>query len=78
VPADLRAGDLVALHTTGAYTYSMASNYNRFGRPPVVFVRTDRIVASCAANGRKTCYGMIWVKSQTAGNYSPSQTFRLP
>jgi len=39
VPADLRAGDLVALHTTGAYTYSMASNYNRFGRPPVVFVR---------------------------------------
>ena len=39
LPADLRAGDLVALRTTGAYTYSMASNYNRFGRPPVVFVR---------------------------------------
>jgi diaminopimelate decarboxylase len=38
VPSDLRAGDLVALRTTGAYTYSMASNYNRFGRPPVVFV----------------------------------------
>jgi diaminopimelate decarboxylase len=38
VPADVRAGDLVALRTTGAYTYSMASNYNRFGRPPVVFV----------------------------------------
>jgi diaminopimelate decarboxylase len=38
VAADLRAGDLVALRTTGAYTYSMASNYNRFGRPPVVFV----------------------------------------
>jgi diaminopimelate decarboxylase len=37
VPGDLRAGDLVALRTTGAYTYSMASNYNRFGRPPVVF-----------------------------------------
>jgi diaminopimelate decarboxylase len=39
VPADVRAGDLVALRTTGAYTYSMASNYNRFGRPPVIFVR---------------------------------------
>ena len=39
LPAGLRAGDLVALRTTGAYTYSMASNYNRFGRPPVVFVR---------------------------------------
>jgi diaminopimelate decarboxylase len=38
VASDLRAGDLVALRTTGAYTYSMASNYNRFGRPPVVFV----------------------------------------
>jgi diaminopimelate decarboxylase len=38
VAADLRAGDLVALRTTGAYTYSMASNYNRLGRPPVVFV----------------------------------------
>ena len=37
--ARLAAGDLLALRTTGAYTYSMASNYNRFGRPPVVFVR---------------------------------------
>jgi diaminopimelate decarboxylase len=39
IPADLRAGDLVALRTTGAYTYSMASNYNRFGKPAVVFAR---------------------------------------
>jgi diaminopimelate decarboxylase len=39
LPRDLSAGDLVAMRTTGAYTYSMASNYNRFGRPPVVFVR---------------------------------------
>ena len=39
LPAELAAGDLVALRITGAYTYSMASNYNRFGRPPVVFVR---------------------------------------
>ena len=39
IPADLAAGDLVALRVTGAYTYAMASNYNRFGRPPVVFVR---------------------------------------
>ena len=39
LPRDLAAGDLLALRTTGAYTYSMASNYNRFGRPPVVFVR---------------------------------------
>ncbi len=38
LPADIRAGDLLAVETTGAYTYSMASNYNRFPRPPVVAV----------------------------------------
>jgi len=37
LPEDLRAGDLLALGTTGAYTYAMASNYNRFGRPAVAF-----------------------------------------
>ena len=39
LPRGIAAGDLVAMRITGAYTYSMASNYNRFGRPPVVFVR---------------------------------------
>ncbi|MGZ3506419.1 MAG: diaminopimelate decarboxylase [Vulcanimicrobiaceae bacterium] len=39
LPADTVAGDLVAVCTTGAYTYSMASNYNRFGRPAVVAVQ---------------------------------------
>jgi diaminopimelate decarboxylase len=39
LPADLRAGDLIAMCTTGAYTYSMASNYNRFTRPAVIAVR---------------------------------------
>jgi diaminopimelate decarboxylase len=38
LPEDLRAGDLVAMRTTGAYTYSMASNYNWFVKPPVVAV----------------------------------------
>ena len=32
-------GDILAVYTTGAYGYSMASNYNRIGRPPVVFVK---------------------------------------
>lgn len=31
-------GDLVAVLTTGAYNYSMASNYNRIPRPAVVMV----------------------------------------
>jgi diaminopimelate decarboxylase len=42
LPGDIRTGDLVALETTGAYTYSMASNYNRFGRPAVVFAGGGR------------------------------------
>jgi len=42
LPADLRAGDLLALQSTGAYTFSMASNYNRFPRPPLVFAGGGR------------------------------------
>ena len=38
LPEDLRAGDIVAVRTTGAYTYSMSSNYNWFPRPPVIAV----------------------------------------
>ena len=36
---DVRPGDLMAFAGTGAYTYSMAGNYNRVGRPAVVAVR---------------------------------------
>ena len=39
LPDSVRRGDLVAVCTTGAYNYSMASNYNRIGRPPVVMLR---------------------------------------
>ena len=31
-------GDILAVLTTGAYNYSMASNYNRIPKPPVVMV----------------------------------------
>ena len=34
-------GDLIAVLTTGAYNYSMASNYNRIPRPPVVMLGKD-------------------------------------
>jgi diaminopimelate decarboxylase len=39
VPDDLRVGDVLATPVTGAYGYSMASNYNKVPRPPVVFVK---------------------------------------
>ena len=37
LPKPLR-GDTLAILTTGAYNYSMASNYNRIPRPPVVML----------------------------------------
>jgi diaminopimelate decarboxylase len=39
LPADVRVGDILATPVTGAYSHSMASNYNKVGRPAVVFVR---------------------------------------
>lgn len=38
VADDVASGDLLAIFTTGAYNYVMASHYNRFAKPPVVFV----------------------------------------
>ncbi len=41
------AGDILAVFSTGAYNYSMASNYNRVPRPAMVLVsggRADLIV----------------------------------
>ncbi|MGH9130688.1 MAG: diaminopimelate decarboxylase family protein, partial [Acidimicrobiales bacterium] len=38
LPADLEVGDILATPVTGAYGHSMASNYNKVPRPPVVFV----------------------------------------
>ncbi|MEI2280417.1 diaminopimelate decarboxylase [Paenibacillus polysaccharolyticus] len=35
----VESGDLLAVACTGAYNYSMASNYNRIRRPAVVFVK---------------------------------------
>ena len=38
VPTDLAVGDVLATPVTGAYGYSMGSNYNQVLRPAVVFV----------------------------------------
>ena len=39
LPADIKRGDVIAVLTTGAYNYSMSSNYNRLGKPPVVMLK---------------------------------------
>ena len=37
IPKPVR-GDILAVCTTGAYNYSMASNYNRLPRPPIIML----------------------------------------
>ena len=44
--AQAKPGDTLAIFCTGAYGYSMASNYNKVPRPAVVFVENfkDQLV----------------------------------
>ncbi|MEG2003152.1 MAG: diaminopimelate decarboxylase [Clostridia bacterium] len=44
-----KRGDIIAVLTTGAYNYSMASNYNRIPRPPIVMLAKsgDYTAGSC-------------------------------
>ena len=51
LPADIRRGDRVAVCTTGAYNYSMASNYNRLGRPPVIMLRNGESYTAVRREG---------------------------
>lgn len=40
--ADVQVGDILAVLSTGAYNYSMASNYNRNPRPAIVMVKDGK------------------------------------
>ena len=42
VPESIGRYDTVGVGTTGAYNYSMASNYNKLPRPPIVMLRGGR------------------------------------
>ncbi|MBP3384473.1 MAG: diaminopimelate decarboxylase [Firmicutes bacterium] len=42
LPQTACEGDLLVMYAAGAYGYSMASNYNRAGRPEVVFVKDGK------------------------------------
>ena len=39
---EARIGDLLVIPRVGAYTYTMSSNYNRLGRPALVFVENGQ------------------------------------
>jgi diaminopimelate decarboxylase len=38
---EVKSGDILAIATTGAYGYSMSSNYNRIPKPAVVMVKDN-------------------------------------
>jgi diaminopimelate decarboxylase len=42
LPEDVAPNDLVAVATTGAYCFSLASNYNYLARPAVVAVQDGK------------------------------------
>ena len=44
---EVQSGDILAVFTTGAYGYSMASNYNKIPKPAVVFVEDGKNVLKC-------------------------------
>lgn len=54
LPSDVERGDLLAFAATGAYTYSLASTYNRVGRPAVVAVREG--------------HASVWVRREGSGD----------
>ena len=39
---EVKVGDILIVFATGAYNYSMASNYNRFGRPAMIMVEDGK------------------------------------
>ena len=56
LPESVERGDIVAVCTTGAYNYSMASNYNRLTRPPIVMLNKGK---SYVAVKRETLEDLI-------------------
>lgn len=40
--SDFKVGEVIAIQSTGAYNYSMSSNYNRIPRPPVIAVKDGK------------------------------------
>ena len=56
MPQDVARGDILAVLTTDAYNYSMASNYNRLPRPPIVMLRNGKdFLAVCRESLEDIC-----------------------
>lgn len=62
LPTDLQPGDVLQMLTTGAYTSSMASNYNRYPRPATVLIRQLRTGANHPAT---SCHAVVIQRAET-------------
>jgi len=69
LPSDVQAGDLLAVAATGAYCWSMASNYNYLLKPPVVAVR-DGVATEIVR--RQTLSDVFALDAVLAGTAAPS------
>jgi diaminopimelate decarboxylase len=69
LPADVQPGDLLAVAATGAYCWSMASNYNYLLKPPVVAVRDG---AATEIVRRQTLADVFALDAVLAGSPAPS------
>ena len=65
LPGDVGIGDLLAIPAAGAYSRSMASNYNHTPRPPVVSVRDGRVRTLLR---RETMDDLLALDAGLAGN----------
>ncbi|MBO5222267.1 MAG: diaminopimelate decarboxylase [Clostridia bacterium] len=58
MPSSVGRGDIIAVLTTGAYNYSMSSNYTRIPRPPIVMVSREKSQVSLAVR-RETAQDVL-------------------
>ena len=43
---DVKVGEIIAILSTGAYNYSMSSNYNRVPRPPIIMIKDGKPIVA--------------------------------
>jgi diaminopimelate decarboxylase len=75
LPSDVVPGDLLAVAATGAYCWSMASNYNYLLKPPVVAVR-DGVATEVVR--RQTLSDVFALDAVLAGVPAPSPAIDQP
>jgi len=74
LPGDVVPGDLLAVAATGAYCWSLASNYNYVGRPAVVAVRdgSSRVIVRGETEADLLARDALYDPPSTASSGTPA------